>query len=332
MPTITTSTISLSGTPDYSTLQAWEDAAPASLVTSDVIWRGEIDQPDDNFSGTTTLLSVAGSTSDSTRYKELTAADGASFADHASPRLAYDESKGCSISSSVGGPTIQNSESYFRCSRIQFYNTAAASGSACDNYNTTSTLYKDLILKASPNGGSQMIFRTNTQLVNCVVEGSMNVQSNPINFQIGTSTITNCVFVLADDYTTGSTSYTGSSGSTFTNCGFFGYTNVSTATSTYNNCYCDDATPPTGCTTVSFDTTTGSGFEDIDQATLDVRIKTDSTLKDAGTTAAIATPDIFGTDRPIGASYDVGVHEFDPAAAGGGGGVAIGRLFFGVGT
>ena len=38
MPTTTTKTIGSTG--DYSTLQAWEDACPANLVTADEIWRG----------------------------------------------------------------------------------------------------------------------------------------------------------------------------------------------------------------------------------------------------------------------------------------------------
>ena len=46
----------------------------------------------------------------------------------------------------------------------------------------------------------------------------------------------------------------------------------------------------------------------------------------------IASPDILGEDRPIGASYDVGAHEYNPSAGGGGSGVAIGRFLFGVGV
>ncbi len=65
-------------TPDYSTLQAWEDASPANLVTADQRWIGEcLDQG--TFTG---ALTISGTTVDATRYTILRCAsedDGAAL-------------------------------------------------------------------------------------------------------------------------------------------------------------------------------------------------------------------------------------------------------------
>jgi hypothetical protein len=83
---------------DYSTLQAWEDACPANLVTADQIWQGQCKNQE--FALNATVLNIAGTTTDATRYIELTTEAGASFRDHASKAtnaLRYDATKGAGI-------------------------------------------------------------------------------------------------------------------------------------------------------------------------------------------------------------------------------------------
>ena len=70
MPTTVVKSIGTTGR-DYSTLQAWEDACPANLVSDDKIWKGECYNDSEFTSG----LHVSGITTDSTRYVWLTAAD-----------------------------------------------------------------------------------------------------------------------------------------------------------------------------------------------------------------------------------------------------------------
>lgn len=53
----------------YTTIQGWEDAAPADLTTADKIWQGRVKSQ----LSVTSAMTIAGSTSDSTRYKHLTA-------------------------------------------------------------------------------------------------------------------------------------------------------------------------------------------------------------------------------------------------------------------
>lgn len=129
MPTTVTKTIGTSSR-DYSTLQAWEDACPANLVTADQIWRGEAY----NDSEFTAQLTIAGQTTDATRYLELTAAAGQSFQDNASVRtnrLDYNQSNGvaCTYSGAYGTLMTVNTN-YTRISRLQLYESAVNSSNA----------------------------------------------------------------------------------------------------------------------------------------------------------------------------------------------------------
>jgi hypothetical protein len=104
MPTTVTSSIGTASR-DYSTLQAWEDACPANLVTDDKIWLGEA-YNDSEFTSAGTVLTMAGVTTDATRYIHLACAAGQSFSDHANVRtnpLFYDASKGVGIRTTAAG-------------------------------------------------------------------------------------------------------------------------------------------------------------------------------------------------------------------------------------
>lgn len=97
MPTTIVKSIGSAVGRDYSSIQAWEDACPADLVTADQVWKGEC-YNDSEFSFG--QLTFSGVTADSTRYCHLTAAAGHSFADHASKltnTLKYDQSKGVGL-------------------------------------------------------------------------------------------------------------------------------------------------------------------------------------------------------------------------------------------
>lgn len=64
MATDVVSSIGTAGT--YTTLQAWEDACPADLVASDQRWIGELKNQE--FTSGSTVLTIAGQTTDSTLY------------------------------------------------------------------------------------------------------------------------------------------------------------------------------------------------------------------------------------------------------------------------
>lgn len=125
MPTTVVKTIGTSGR-DYSTLQAWEDAAPANLVTADEVWQGQC-YNDTEFANPTTILTIGGSTTDATRYKELTVATGQSFQDNANVRtnaLTYNQANGVgiNIANTYTGCIIVTDDNV-RVSRLQLKGT-----------------------------------------------------------------------------------------------------------------------------------------------------------------------------------------------------------------
>lgn len=87
-------------TMDYSTLQAWEDACPADLVTADQVWIAECYDQGELTSAASNLLTIAGITADDDCYLIIRCATGASFRDKAGVRtnpLFYDASAGVAI-------------------------------------------------------------------------------------------------------------------------------------------------------------------------------------------------------------------------------------------
>lgn len=321
MATTVTKTIGTGG--DYTTLQAWEDASPANLVTSDQVWQGQCFNQE-FFSSSAALLTVSGTTVDATRYKELTTYAGASFVDNASIQtnaLRYNASNGAGIRSTYAwaAPVAVN-ESYFRISKMQISATTAV---ALGGVATTGMVIDKCILENS--GVSNEAIRAygvctikNTLIVGRST-GSLAKLDNGVS-------VYNCTFVRTASSTTNI--FTGSySTTTLKNCAFFGGATTlasGSSTRTYTTCYTDTASPPSGCTTVAYDTSTGSGFENKTDATRDFRIKAGSALLDVGTTDTTnAANDIAGTARPQGSAYDVGAWEL---VSGGGAGNASGSL------
>lgn len=118
-------TIGSAGGRDYSTLQGWEDACPANLVTDGNIQQGEC-YNDSEFA--TPNLTLGGSTADATHYKHLTAAAGQSFQDNANVRtnaLAYNQSNGVGLSATgtYGNNITISAENCVHLSRLQIKTT-----------------------------------------------------------------------------------------------------------------------------------------------------------------------------------------------------------------
>jgi hypothetical protein len=131
MPTTVTSTIGTTGR-TYSTLQAWEDACPANLITDDKIWKGEA-YNDSEFTG---QLTFSGTSTDATHYIVLTAAAGQSFQDHGSVRsnaLMYDQTKGVGMAVNANYSDVINvGVPGTIISRFQVKNTAGNGKSMLD--------------------------------------------------------------------------------------------------------------------------------------------------------------------------------------------------------
>lgn len=140
MPTTVTHSIGTASR-DYSTLQAWEDACPANLVSADQVWRGECYNDAEFTAGVT----IGGTTTDATRYIELTAATGQSFQDHATVRsnaLTYDQSKGVGIKITAGYSTcIDAGGLHVRISRLQLLTTAGGTAPIVSGFDVLKDCY-----------------------------------------------------------------------------------------------------------------------------------------------------------------------------------------------
>jgi len=127
MPTTVTNSIG-SGARDYATIALWEDATDINLVSADEVRVGECYNDSEFALGAG--VSLAGATTDATRYRHLTTASGQSFADHADKLtnpLKYDQTKGVGLASSTYGATVLYlEEDYSRVSKLQLNVTANA--------------------------------------------------------------------------------------------------------------------------------------------------------------------------------------------------------------
>ena len=254
MTTTVVKTIGTGG--DYTTLQAWEDAAPANLVTSDQVWQGQCFNQE-FFSSSAQLLSVSGTTTDATRYKELTTYAGASFVDNASVQtnaLRYNASNGAAIRGTYAwSAPVSVNESYFRISKLQVSSGATVT---FNGSNTGLIVDKCIIENSGTTNEALKTFGV------CIVKNSLLVgRSTGVIALLSNGTAAyNTTFVRTGSSTTNLVNGNYST-LTFKNCAFFGGATTiagGSSTKTYTTCYTDTASPPSGCTTVAYDTSTGS--------------------------------------------------------------------------
>jgi hypothetical protein len=308
--TSTATCILTSGTPDF----------------TGVIWQGQCQNQE--FSGTGTQLTVSGSTSSSTAYKECTTVAGDSFRDHANVQtnaLRYNASNGCGIlGTSDGTNTVTISEVSSRMSNIQVAATGS-DGRGLSTTTSTDVLLNNIIIegtyKPTINSIGCLSFTgTNPTIANSVIVQRATAADHIVATGTTSGNMYNCTVVAADDLATAPTSifFSGASGTvTVQNCGLFAGDStkaieVGAATFDFTTCY-SDISGTAGVT----QTTYSSEFQNINDATRDFRLVTGAAQKDTGTTDATnAAIDIAGTARPSGAAYDVGAWEFVQAAGG----------------
>lgn len=291
-----------SGTPDF----------------TGVIWRGQCQNQE--FSDAGVVVTIAGSTSSSTAYKELTTVAGASFRDHASVQtnpLRYDSTKGCGLLGTAADTfTVSAVENFCRVSNLQI--AATGSGGRAINSNATSALFENLLGEGLYTAASTTVGIANFSFT-LTVRNSIFIQrasaaDHIISTGAGSPSFYNCTIVAADDLATAPTSIflSGASGTvTVQNCGLFAGDStkaIKAGSATYNftTCY-SDISGTSGVT----QTTYSSEFQNVNDATRDFRLVTGAAQKDTGTTDTVnAAIDIAKTTRPSGAAYDVGAWEF----------------------
>lgn len=315
------------GLRDYSTVQAWEDALPANLVTGDTIQIGSM-YNDSEFTATANILTIAGKTTNSTHTITLTAAPGQSFEDTQTNPCVYDSTKGVGIRLSSGSykTLVLTALANVFFSRIQFKTNVASGNIVLDTAFTTAN---NCIFDG---GGSSTGVAVLKIALNCLFLDRNAITGHPtLNISSSGAIVSCCTFVLLGAGAGQAITSLYSSPSV-KNCAFFGaYGNnfkVSHGTLTYQNCVTDNAVwGTTGTGGVLTDggsnlvsKTFANQFVSI---TADFRLKAGSDCLDAGISDTANIPaanDIYGTSRPQGSAWDVGCHELI---------VASGQVFMG---
>ena len=315
---------------DYSTLQSWEDALPANLVTDGNSYVGEC-YNDSEFSGASTMLTISGQTTDATHTITLTTATGQSFRDHASAAtnpLNYDQTKGVGITSSVNETIVYIQTDYTTIKNLQIRSTSldlAYSVVSCYSSPAKVNIIIDsCILVATGGKGALSVAGITTIVKNCALIGGYVVSYLDRLIYAAGGNFYNCTIVCRDSYGCVKAILQTAAAVTAKNCAIFGADAVNTGTVTYTTCYTDVASPPSGVTQATY----ANCFVNVDS---DWRLKTGSDLIDTGTTDATNAPtDIIGTERPQGDAYDVGAWEF--VAAPSAGGILQTAIWIGIGV
>ena len=305
-------------TRDYSTLQAWEDALPANLVTDGNAQVGEC-YNDTEFSASVVF---SGSTTDATNYIELTAAAGESFQDHADVQtnaLRYNQSNGVGLTETGNTTCFSVQEANVTIKRLQSKNTNSyASGSPW--HTTTTSLgvsgMEDMICETA--NSTQILFAKEGTFRNCLfLINRSTTGKGHFNSYAGSSVYENCTFARPSNFTAGDTAWQiGNTGTTtFKNCASFGWTTLTAGTGTFaGNNNCSDLAIGFGSSNQA-SKTYANQFEEEDQSVgSDFRLKAGSDMIDTGATLTLAT-DIAGTSRPQGSAWDIGAWELVAAAA-----------------
>lgn len=320
MATTVTSSIGTSGR-TYSTVQAWEDACPANLVSDDKIWRGEC-YADSEFTVAGTVLTISGITTDSTRYPELTAAAGQSFIDHAtvaSNARKYDATKGVALRNTTNyGYAVFGGVDYMRISRLQFQGGATE---PCINPSgATSADWNQCIFNGP---GETQIRGTNARIRNSLVMA--HIGSTGLRLSYGADAYNVTVVWPSDVSNTGTTGIVSNdSGNIVQNTGVWGFATASSGTfdTTNSKNNATDLASIVGASGNQTSKTYANQFQGTTTAARDFRPKAGAdTINNGVTDATNAATDLIGTARPSGAAYDIGAEEY-VAAGGGGSGIA----------
>ncbi len=259
---IVTKSIGIGGTHDYTSLQAWEDALPADLVSDGNSQVGECyfnGSGDGAFTGSTQLLLISGETTDATHTITLTTGAGQSFRDNANKLtnpLAYNSAVGVGIDSTVAASVIKTTVNNVFFKYLQIRNTGAY-GSCLTTEGATSVTVDSIIAQNGPSASGTVAFTRGSQTVTNSLflmqrDSGIALMQGSVGLGIGFPDCYNCTFVVSRDVTTPATSAikgTYSTGS-LENCAFFGCTAVSagSTTFTFTTCMTDVASPPSGVT------------------------------------------------------------------------------------
>jgi hypothetical protein len=288
MPTIVTNSIGTASR-TYSTLQAWEDACPANLVTADQVWKGECYNDSEFTASSATLLNISGMTTDATRYVWLTAASGQSFADHANKLTnpqRYDQTKGVGLRITGNySQLVTTGTVNVLIERLQFYYDSVYGSNyypGIGGNSGSSLTIRQCIVQTRQGAGAGYMLRAGT-IVNCTVIAKFTGPQSLINLDNGT--VRDSTVVKASDAPAntalGIVRAFNPNSVTVVNVGIFGFTSRAVSSDTLNaastKIYTDDASLPGG-TSNATGLTYSAQFQNTTNAGADFRTKAGSNL------------------------------------------------------
>ncbi len=331
MPTTVVATIGSDGGDDHTTIQLWDDDAPASLVTSDEVWEGRMRDEEHTGAGTSGAAQQAldGTTTDATRFKRLTtdSASGSAFKsfidfkDEGSFKLRYGAggAGGAAVrwqsGVSVGVGLVVN-DLNSEVSRLMFRNDYQYGAGVTNGGGSSGSIIKKCIVSSNNSAWTANNFASGFE--NCLIictRASGAAGRTGINVSYG-GTLQFCTIILPDDV--GGTSSSGAlnaGGSTAVNStASFGWTTAFSASGWVSSDHngSDDTTGP-GANSVD-DLTFADQFNDVDDATGDFLPKSGSGLIGAAEDSTGIIEDILENVRP---ATDPTIGCAEPIVAGG---------------
>lgn len=317
MGTVTKS-IGSGGGRDYSTLQAWEDALPANLVTDGNHQVGEC-YNDSEFVVAGVVLAIAGETTDSTHTITVKCASGQSFRDNASVQsnaLKYNVSNGVGLRATASYTNaITVGSGIFAV--IDGLQAQSPNGSAIAGGGSNTTVQNTIAEASNP---FYVIDSCGNVLNTLVVNRAGGSSSAGIKNSVSNMTCVSCTCVNPSGNAAGKFGiFAYYSTVTVKNCASFGFTDSFGGGGTFsgsNNC--SDSTIGFGSSNQA-SKTYANQFVNTADATRDFRLKAGADCIDTGVTDTTNIPagdDIAKTARPSGSAWDIGAWEY--VAAGGG--------------
>lgn len=302
----TTNTIGTSSR-DYSTIQAWENAVPATPT-------GGYEGHCYNDSEFTAGVLISGHTTSAANYIKLTAATGQSFADHASKAsnaLFYDQTKGVGVAANdFAQSVVEIDNDYTTIDRLQLKRTGASYSAGVVNCTTVlpNSKIRECIIAKAFSGTAIAVNLRDSSAINCLIYDSGATAGTGISvFEHGN--IINCTVVRV-----------GTAGGTGVSKTYNDVYMLNTATFNWTTAYSSTANwrTGTGYNGTGVATAPGSNNQtsltfanEFENTSSDFRIKSGATMKDTGNTDATNAPlDIIGQTRGATTLGDIGAWEF----------------------
>jgi hypothetical protein len=306
-----TKTIGSGGGRDYSTIQSWEDALPANLVTDGNAQVGQCFN-DSEFTGNG-IVTISGETTDATNSITLQCGSGQSFRDNASVRsnaLDYNQANGVACRSTSNYTTVvQISTNNVTVDGLQL--KGAVNAVVVQNDASPVTVQNCIILGQNSASGAQLRQHVDSTFVvrNCLIRNT-GAGQRVVNGQDGGF----MQLYFCTIWSINGAQCIGAVNShlTIQNCLVYGGgIDFSGGTITSANNQTDQASPPAG-----FTQQTGTQITNSTDGSFDGRLAAGAAAQGAGASDTTnGAFDISGLARPQGSNWDVGCWELATAAA-----------------